>query len=116
MSTVREITDFIAIAVTPGVDLEAEQPYFNEKVYYLLWEQYEGKSIRPFGLVVTAIDWHTTQDPDEVAKFQPGDGCPTCTEGNMRARLFLLDQPNGHVVMANITFTEVWPPELGHVW
>lgn len=116
MSTIREITDFIAIAVGPGVDLEAEQPLFNEKAHALLWEQYEDKPIRPLGLVVTTIEWCTTQDPAEVSRFQPGDGCRICTEGNMRARLFLLDQPHGYMVMANITYVEVWPPELGHVW
>jgi hypothetical protein len=60
-------------------------------------------------LIVTQTTvWTITNDPDEVEKVQPGDGCPDCIEGNAKAVAFLRENPGRILCLGNMEYVEVW--------
>jgi len=70
------------------------------------WNQYAERP--PLDLEFGRVDVLITSDPAAVDRFQPGDGCATCIEGNKVAKQYLEENPEASVTLVNLQVTECW--------
>lgn len=113
------VQDVLALKVPPQWRADAEQfaaggqlskrlaDELNALATSSITAQYKGRRGLK-ALAMGAHEWLITGDPDELDRFQPGDGCPACIAGSDQAKAALREDPDALIALGNLHYVEMW--------